>query len=135
MRRLHTLVKRYPLVSYFILSYTISWPAWILEERGLAWASFPGYFGPAIAAVIIVSITQDRTALKNLFARIFRWRVPIRVYLGATLLPTGIILSVIPVQLLIDPNVGFDLAYLVPLLPKLMLMYIGGTLLGSRVPV
>ena len=133
MSKLLTLTKRYPLFTFFLLSYLISWPAWFLEAGGTTWASFPGYFGPAIAAMIIVSLTQGRSALEDLFARIFRWRVSPGVYVGATLLPIGIILSTVPIQLLIDPEAGFNPAALIPLLPRLLLMLVGVTLVGMLI--
>jgi membrane protease YdiL (CAAX protease family) len=133
MNKLLTLTKRYPLIAFFLLSYLISWPAWFLEAGCATWTSFPGYFGPAIAAVIIVALTRGRSALEELFARIFRWRVSLKWYLGASLLPMLIILAVIPVQLLINPTAGLDPAFLVPLLPRLLLMLVGGTLFGMLI--
>jgi membrane protease YdiL (CAAX protease family) len=127
------MIKRRPLVWFFALSYAITWPAWIWENKGYAWASFPGYFGPAIAAIIIVTSTQGRVALEDLFARILRWRVSFRWYVGATVLPLAIILSVIPIQLLIDPAARFDSQIVFPNLPRLLLLLIGGTLYGTLI--
>ena len=133
MNRLLTLIKRYPLMAFFTLSYAISWPAWHLEAKGITWASFPGYFGPAIAAIIIVAITQGRSALEDLFARIFRWRIPFRVYLGATLLPAVIILSVIPIRIIFGQTTAFDASSLISLLPRLVLLLVSGTLYGTLI--
>jgi membrane protease YdiL (CAAX protease family) len=126
-------IKRRPLVWFFVLSYAISWPAWVLEVQGFRWASFPGYFGPAIAAIIIVALTQGRDAVEDLFARILRWRVSFRWYLAATVLPLIIILLVIPIQLVIDPSARFDPQTILPSLPRLLLLLIGGTLLGTLI--
>jgi membrane protease YdiL (CAAX protease family) len=126
-------IKRHPLIWFFVLSYAISWPAWVLEDKGHVWASFPGYFGPAIAAIIMVAATQGQVALEDLFARILRWRVPFRWYLGATVLPFAIILSVIPIQLLVDSSTRFDPQIILPNLPRLLLLLIGGTLFGTLI--
>jgi len=126
-------IKRHPLVCFFALSYVISWPAWVIETKGVTWAVFPGYFGPAIAAIIIVTFTQGKAALEDLFARILRWRVPFRWYLGATVLPIAIIFSVIPIQLLVNPSARINPQIILPNLPRLLLLLVGGTLFGTLV--
>jgi len=128
-----TWFKRHPLVSFFVLSYAISWPAWELEARGATWASFPGYFGPAIAAITIIMIAQGREALENLLTRILRWRVPIRWYLLSIFVPLSIILSVIPIQFVINQAASFDAQIVLPNLPRLTLLLVGGILIGTLI--
>jgi membrane protease YdiL (CAAX protease family) len=126
-------IRRHPLVWFFALSYAISWPSWVLEAQGYRWASFPGYFGPAIAGIIIVALTQGRAALEDLFARILHWRVPFRWYLGATVLPLAIILSVIPIQLMVDPSAELNHQNIPPNLSQILILLVGGTLLGTLI--
>jgi hypothetical protein len=51
-----------------------------------------GYFGPAIAAILVGAISSGREGLGELLARLFQWRVPFRWYLVAALLPAGSVL-------------------------------------------
>ncbi len=49
------LVRRYPLTTFFVLAYAIAWAFW---PFGLF-----GAFGPLIAALIVVPISQGRAGL------------------------------------------------------------------------
>ena len=126
-------VKRFPLITFFILSYLITWPAWILESRGLTWMSFPGYFGPAIAALLMIAITQRETGLKDLFTRLFRWRVPFRWYLIATTLPLFSILMVVGFQIMSGNGSSIPFQRWIANLPQLALMGLGLSLYGTLV--
>ncbi len=37
MSRLTSVVKRHPIVTFFVLSYALSWLAWPLWASGLYW--------------------------------------------------------------------------------------------------
>ena len=61
------LVRRQPLIVFFVLAYAIAWVFW-------PFGSF-GAFGPLVAALIVVPIAHGRTGLRELGARLVRWRV------------------------------------------------------------
>ena len=82
------LTKRYPLVSFFVLSYLFSWAMWDLERRfwSGSWLSWGGLYGPALSAVLLATVNGGRDGLLELLTRMFVWRVSIKWYLIAILL-------------------------------------------------
>jgi membrane protease YdiL (CAAX protease family) len=79
-------VKRHPLATFFILAYALSWWAWILYAFGL----FPNpiaSFGPFLAAIVVLALTEGKAGLIGLLGRMIRWRVAPRWYAVALFLP------------------------------------------------
>ena len=88
------LVKRHPVASFFVLTYTISWLAWlpaILGYRGGADTalSMIAQFGPALAAFVTVFYTG--TSIRSWARQIVRWRVSPRWYVVVFGLPAMLI--------------------------------------------
>ena len=86
MPQISALVKRHPLTTFFILAYALSWWAWILYALGL----FPNpiaSFGPFLAAIVVLALTEGKPGLLGLFRRMVRWRIPPGWYVVALLLP------------------------------------------------
>jgi uncharacterized protein len=86
MSRILPLVKRHRLTAFFILAYAFSWWAWILYELGL----FPNpvaSFGPFLAAIVVLALTEGKAGILGLFRRMVRWRVAPGWYAVALLLP------------------------------------------------
>jgi len=72
-------LARYPLVTFFVLTFVISWLPAIPYAMGM----FPSPVlptGPFLAAVITAAIVGGRTGLRSYFRRLFRWRVGIGWY-------------------------------------------------------
>src|SRR4030042_3245408 len=78
---------------YFILTYLISWPIWILGKvllpENLTIITFiAGAFGPFIASLIILKITGGRSGLKDWLKTTCNFRINVIWYLlGGLLLP------------------------------------------------
>ena len=79
------------LVAFFTLAYVLSW-SWVIPlaaahqvvRRGVGWPThLPALLGPAIAAVVVTTWTMGRPGLRDLGARLVRWRVPARWWLAA----------------------------------------------------
>jgi uncharacterized protein len=79
------------LVVFFALSYALSW-SWVIPlaaahvvvRRGVGWPThLPALLGPAIAAVVVTAWTMGRPGVRDLLARLARWRVPLRWWLVA----------------------------------------------------
>ncbi|MFD1812975.1 CPBP family intramembrane glutamic endopeptidase [Rhodococcus gannanensis] len=97
--RLAGIVARHPLVSFFVIAYGLSWLVWsqfVLSQDGSGWfgfhATWPfmatigiGTFGPAVAAVIVIGVTEGEGALIAFLKRIVMWRVGFRWWAFALL--------------------------------------------------
>ena len=72
-------LSRYPLATFFVLTFVISWVFAIPYAMGM----FPSPVlptGPFLAAVITAAIVGGRTGLRSYFRRLIRWRVGIGWY-------------------------------------------------------
>jgi membrane protease YdiL (CAAX protease family) len=92
-------IKRNSVISYFMIAYAVSWSFEIplaLSYQGIISVQIPmwlHYFvplGPLSAALIMTSLTDGSSGLRNLIARIFKWRVDVRYYAFAILAPIGL---------------------------------------------
>jgi uncharacterized protein len=79
-----SLVRRHPLITFFVLTYAITWVF-------VPFGSF-GAFGPLIAALIVIPLTQGVAGLKELGLRMIRWRVRWYWYVVAIGIPLGVVL-------------------------------------------
>lgn len=106
-------VRRRPLLSFFVLANAASWLAWlpyILSLHGLGvWGfSFPGgpiggqllgmlpgaYLGPIGAALVVTAIADGRAGLRAWARRLWNWKVSWKWYVGILLsVPVAMVLS------------------------------------------
>jgi hypothetical protein len=78
-----SLVKRHPIITFFILTYAIGWgliPFWTFQAGS-----------PFIAALIVIPLTQGLSRLKELGLRMIRWRVRWYWYVVAIGVPLAVI--------------------------------------------
>lgn len=91
------------LTVFLILSMVISWPLILIvlgqispdfetgniEAVKNLFGSIPELFGfgPFISAIIVTLIYRGKSGLKELFKKVIEWRVPIRWYIWAIILP------------------------------------------------
>ena len=83
MHRLWGVVKRHPIVTFFVLTYAIGWgliPFWTFQAGA-----------PFIAALIVIPLTQGWAGLRELGLRVIRWRVRWYWYAVAVALPLGVL--------------------------------------------
>jgi len=92
-------IKKHSLTSFFILAYAVTWCIEIplaLSAQGLIIAQVPmtlhylGAFGPMVAALIVLALTEGRAGIKKLLSRWFKWRVGVRYYVFAILGPISL---------------------------------------------
>ena len=79
MSRLSSVVKRHPIITFFVLTYAIGWgciPFWTFAA-----------FSPLVAALIVIPIAQGWAGLRELGLRMIRWRVRWYWYVVAIGLP------------------------------------------------
>ncbi len=90
-------LQKKPLISFFLLTYIISWSIWIpiiiyylMDPFTIAVTTAPiflvvlvciGFFGPTFAALIISALQNGRNGIKNLLSRWTIWKIKIQWYL------------------------------------------------------
>jgi uncharacterized protein len=77
-----SLIRRHPVVTFFLLAYVLSWGA-------IPWQSF---FAPGVllAALVVVFLTEGLDGLKAMGSRLIRWRVSWIWYVLALAVPLAI---------------------------------------------
>ena len=81
--------RRHPLIWFAVLSILLSWWAWPLYSLGLIPVPVAS-FGPFLAALIVLAVTEGRSGVIGLFRRMGRWRVGAVWYLVALALPVAL---------------------------------------------
>jgi membrane protease YdiL (CAAX protease family) len=80
------LVRSRPLVAFFVLSCALSWWPAVLYAMGRSPVPIAG-FGPFLAAIAVLGLTDGRAGIGRLLRSMVRWRVPLRAYVAALGLP------------------------------------------------
>lgn len=100
-------VQRHPLITYFILAYTIAWGGTLLvagatrlqgnaiSSTQLALVMLMMLLGPSVAGVMVTALVSGREGLRDLWARMGRWRVAGRWYAMAVLTTPLVLLGVL----------------------------------------
>src|SRR5829696_869960 len=86
-------VKRHPIITFFVLTFVLSWWTWPLYAMGLS--PSPMFSGLLIAALIVLAITQGWAGLRELGSRMIRWRVRWYWYALAIGLPLAVFLVIV----------------------------------------
>jgi membrane protease YdiL (CAAX protease family) len=86
------LVKRHPLITFFVLAYALSWWPAILYALDLLPQPIVG-FGPFLAALVVLALTSGKSGIVGLLRRMVRWRMAPVWYAVALLLPVAIALA------------------------------------------
>jgi membrane protease YdiL (CAAX protease family) len=75
-------VGRYPIFSYFVLAFALSWSVGFLlvaQRYGLVNVPPALHYltglGPALAAVLVTGLVSGRSGLKELFSRVTMWKI------------------------------------------------------------
>lgn len=98
-------VRRHPIAAYAVAAYAVSWAWWVpiafrhqIVAKGSGWPThFPGLLGPMISALAITAVISGREGVRDLGARMFRWRIGVRGWalaLGTPLLLIAVGLAV-----------------------------------------
>ncbi|HKW00311.1 MAG TPA: alpha/beta fold hydrolase [Vicinamibacterales bacterium] len=145
-----SLLKKHPLLTYYLLTFAISWggillavgPGSLFSTNWEAEASFASLViamlaGPSISGLLLIGLVDGRAGYRDLFSRLRKWRVGIRWYAMA-ILPAPIVcagvmwaLSLKSPLLTSDHKVAIVLGGFVPIV-TIVLEEIGWT--GFAVP-
>jgi membrane protease YdiL (CAAX protease family) len=97
-------IQKYPVPGYFILTFVVSWSgAFMLVAPDLfhkqpltkldGLLMFPVMIlGPALVSILLTRILEGKQGLKNLWSKILKWRLPLKWWLVAFLIPPCLIL-------------------------------------------
>lgn len=90
------IIARYPLISFYVLAYAISWLIWspvlFTDVSGdnasgiLTLCFFAGAFGPFLAAIIVTGLSEGKSQVRALLKKLVLWRIGWPWYLVAILL-------------------------------------------------
>ena len=117
-------VRRHPLVAFFVLAYAFTW--WVYPFlRVSPLLGFPGLLGPALAAIVVVAVTDGKAGLKDLLGRLTRWRVGARWYAVALGLPAVLAATAAGISVLFGASGQFQVGRLSVLEPILFVLVVG----------
>jgi len=107
MTKIKAFIQRHSVLTYFVLTFIFTWGC-------MALAVYPGNFpitdelfeqagalvyvamlvGPSGASLLLIGFLDGRTGYRDLFARLFKWRVGARWY-AVSLLPAPLMITTI----------------------------------------
>lgn len=105
------IILKHPLTTFFLLAFVLSWIAVLplILNPGLTPEPFQilgAFVGPTLSALIVLTLTEGRSALRPFFARYIQWRVGIIWWLivlfGALVMLTIVASVFLGVQLLTE---------------------------------
>ena len=99
-----SLVKRHPIITFFVLAYALSWWIWILYAFNVTFLGPIFALGPFLAAIIVTALTRGTAGLKALLSRMVRWRVGLGWYAAALLLPVAVYVVAVSLNILLGAS-------------------------------
>ncbi len=98
MSTITTLIKKYPVLTYYVLVFIISWGGILLVvgpggipgteqhvERLVLLVLLALFAGPSIAGTLLTGLAHGKAGFRELLARLLRWQVGVRWYVVALL--------------------------------------------------
>ncbi|MFC1978332.1 CPBP family intramembrane glutamic endopeptidase, partial [Chloroflexota bacterium] len=98
MTTIQAFIKRHPVLTYFALTFVISWVGVLIlgapsgmpttsEQFEKLWpiVFLPYFLGPSIASILLTGLVHGRSGFRDLLTRLLKWRVSARWYLVALL--------------------------------------------------
>jgi uncharacterized protein len=99
MSPISSVVKRHPIVTFFVLSYAISWAFLPIE----AVRFLPS--GSLLAALIVIPLTQGWAGMRELGSRMIPWRIRWYWYALALGLPLAVHLTYVGLNVAVGASV------------------------------
>jgi membrane protease YdiL (CAAX protease family) len=116
MTTIKAFIKKHPLLSYFILTFAISWggilmaigPSGILGTKEVSEGLMPFVYlatllGPSVAGILLTGLVDGKAGFQELRSRLLRWRVGARWYAVALLTAPLLITATLFVLSLTSP--------------------------------
>src|ERR687889_505541 len=141
MSRLSSVVKRHPIITFFVLTYALTWaiesPFVFLTDsvtatQGLVLIILASNV-PSAVAIVLTAIVLGRSSLRKLLGRLLIWRVDPRWYLVVVLGPAALAGGIVAFNALLGgPAISFN----VPLLAAVITLafhIFPGSALGEEI--
>ena len=116
MTTITAFIKRHPVLTYFALTFAISWggilmvigPGGILGTKEVSEGLMPFVYlatllGPSLAGILLTGLVDGRAGFRELLSRLLRWRVGARWYAVALLTAPLLITATLFVLSLTSP--------------------------------
>ena len=112
MKTIKGFIKGHPLLSYFALAFAISSGGLLmavgleglpLDARNSWIAALALFAGPSVAGLLMTGLVHGRAGLRELLARMLRWRVGARWYAVALLTTPLLVIPILLALSLISP--------------------------------
>jgi membrane protease YdiL (CAAX protease family) len=116
MTTIKAFIKRHPVLTYFALTFAISWggilmvigPGGILGTKEVSEGLMPFVYlatllGPSLAGILLTGLVDGRAGFRELLSRLLRWRVGARWYAVALLTAPLLITATLFVLSLTSP--------------------------------
>jgi uncharacterized protein len=109
MKAISSLIKRHPLITFFVLAYSLTWLGWTLPDKIytgtpltfiLALPFFVMIAGPLLSAIIVTAIISGKAGVFALLRKFMIWRVGLGWYVVALLLMPAMALTAIYLNVL-----------------------------------
>src|SRR5215210_2436832 len=141
MSSLSSVVKRHPLIMFFVLTYALAWILWlplvvlrdaIPATQGLVLVIL-GSNVPSLLAIVLTTIVLGRGALRKLLGRLLIWRVNPLWYLVVVLGPVALAWGVVGLNTLMGgPALSLGMS-LLGVLSMLAFSIFPGSALGEEI--
>ena len=106
---LRSRVCRHPLIWFAVLSIVLSWWAWPLYSFGLLPVPVAS-FGPFLAALVVLAVTEGKSGVVGLLRRMGRWRVGVVWYLAALALPVALSAAAVMLNMALGAQTDLSMA-------------------------
>jgi uncharacterized protein len=124
MNSIRSVIKRYPLATFFVLAYAFAWSLVLLTSVSIVFG-FLALFGPAAAAILVIAGVDGRTGMRALLQGLTIWRVGLRWYVVALALPALLSLAVAGLSLALGAPATVRFNELSPVTLTLFILVIG----------
>jgi membrane protease YdiL (CAAX protease family) len=113
MTTIKAFIKRHSVLTYFILTFVISWGGVLIlgapygmpttsEQFEKLWpiVFLPYFLGPSISSILLISVIYGKVGIRELLSQLFRWRVGTPWYAVALLTaPLLVTIVLLPLSL------------------------------------
>jgi membrane protease YdiL (CAAX protease family) len=116
MTGIKALIKKHPVLTYFVLTFVISWGGVLIlaapygmpntsEQFEKLWAFvvLPYFLGPSIAGILLTFLVHSTAGFHELLSRLIRWRVSFFWYGVALLTAPVLVTPILIIFSLISP--------------------------------